>query len=115
VSFAAITLYVASHRVLIVVSIYFVIDSVRILLDTPSCVCVCVCVCVWCVCVCVCVCVCANLIMKLRFQTSFYMPLSSYCFTPNMLWKGFVLNVNDISFIREKRISLYISASNSTK
>jgi hypothetical protein len=36
VSFAAITLYVASQRVLIVVSVYFVIDSVRKLLDTPS-------------------------------------------------------------------------------
>jgi hypothetical protein len=34
VSFAAITLYVASQRVFIVV--YFVIDSVRKLLDTPS-------------------------------------------------------------------------------
>jgi hypothetical protein len=36
VSFAAITLHVASQRVLIVVSIYFVIDSVRKFLDTPS-------------------------------------------------------------------------------
>jgi hypothetical protein len=36
VSFAAITLCVASERVLIVVSVYFVIDSVRKLLDTPS-------------------------------------------------------------------------------
>jgi hypothetical protein len=36
VSFAAITLCVASQRVFIVVSIYFVIDSVRQLLDTPS-------------------------------------------------------------------------------
>jgi hypothetical protein len=36
VSFAAITLCVASQRVFIVVSIYFVIDSVRKLLDTPS-------------------------------------------------------------------------------
>jgi hypothetical protein len=35
VSFAAITLYVASQRVFIVV-VYFVIDSVRKLLDTPS-------------------------------------------------------------------------------
>jgi hypothetical protein len=35
VSFAAITLCVASQRVFIVV--YFVIDSVRKLLDTPSC------------------------------------------------------------------------------
>jgi hypothetical protein len=35
VSFAAITLCVASHRVFIVV-VYFVIDSVRKLLDTPS-------------------------------------------------------------------------------
>jgi len=35
VSFAAITLCVASQRVFIVVSIYFVIDSVRKLLDTP--------------------------------------------------------------------------------
>jgi hypothetical protein len=35
VSFAAITLYVASQRVFIVV-IYFVIDSVRKLVDTPS-------------------------------------------------------------------------------
>jgi hypothetical protein len=35
VSFATITLYVASQRVLIVVA-YFVIDSVRKLLDTPS-------------------------------------------------------------------------------
>jgi len=36
VSFASITLYVASQRVFIVVSVYFVIDSVRKLLDTPS-------------------------------------------------------------------------------
>jgi hypothetical protein len=36
VSFAAITLCVASERVFVVVSIYFVIDSVRKLLDTPS-------------------------------------------------------------------------------
>jgi hypothetical protein len=36
VSFAAITLCVASQRVFIVVSAYFVIDSVRKLLDTPS-------------------------------------------------------------------------------
>jgi hypothetical protein len=35
VSFAAITLRVASERVFIVV-VYFVIDSVRKLLDTPS-------------------------------------------------------------------------------
>jgi hypothetical protein len=35
VSFAAITLFVASQRVFIVVSVYFVIDSVRKLLDTP--------------------------------------------------------------------------------
>jgi len=34
-SFAAMTLYVASQRVFIVV-VYFVIDSVRKLLDTPS-------------------------------------------------------------------------------
>jgi hypothetical protein len=36
VSFAAITLCVASQRVFIVVSVYFVIDSDRKLLDTPS-------------------------------------------------------------------------------
>jgi hypothetical protein len=36
VSFAAITLCVASQRVFIVVSVHFVIDSVRKLLDTPS-------------------------------------------------------------------------------
>jgi hypothetical protein len=36
VSFAAITLCVVFQRVFIVVSIYFVIDSVRKLLDTPS-------------------------------------------------------------------------------
>jgi hypothetical protein len=36
VSFAAITLSDASQRVFIVVSVYFVIDSVRKLLDTPS-------------------------------------------------------------------------------
>jgi hypothetical protein len=36
VSFAAITLCVASQRVFIVVSLYFVVDSVRKLLDTPS-------------------------------------------------------------------------------
>jgi hypothetical protein len=35
VSFAAITLCIASQRVFIVVSLYFVIDSVRKLLDTP--------------------------------------------------------------------------------
>jgi hypothetical protein len=37
VSFAAITLCVASQRVFIVVSVYFVIDLVRKLLDAPSC------------------------------------------------------------------------------
>jgi len=36
VSFAAITLCVVSHRVFIVLSVYFVIVSVRNLLDTPS-------------------------------------------------------------------------------
>jgi hypothetical protein len=36
VSFAAITLCIASQQVFIVVSVYFVIDSVRKLLDTPS-------------------------------------------------------------------------------
>jgi len=36
VSFAAITLLFASQRVFVVVSVYFVIDSVRKLLDTPS-------------------------------------------------------------------------------
>jgi hypothetical protein len=36
VSFAAITLCVASERVFIVVSVYFLIDSVRKLLVTPS-------------------------------------------------------------------------------
>jgi hypothetical protein len=36
VSFAAITLYVASQRVFIVVSVYFVIDSVRKFLNTLS-------------------------------------------------------------------------------
>jgi hypothetical protein len=35
VSFGAITLCVASQRELIVVSLYFVIDSVRKLLDSP--------------------------------------------------------------------------------
>jgi hypothetical protein len=36
VRFAALTLCIASQRVFIVVSVYFVIDSVRKLLDTPS-------------------------------------------------------------------------------
>jgi hypothetical protein len=36
VSFAAIALCVASERVFIVIGLYFVIDSVRKLLDTPS-------------------------------------------------------------------------------
>jgi hypothetical protein len=36
VCFATITLCVASQQVFIVVSLYFVIDSVRKLLDTPS-------------------------------------------------------------------------------
>jgi len=36
VSFPAITLCVVSHRVFIVVAVYFVIDSVPKLLDTPS-------------------------------------------------------------------------------
>jgi hypothetical protein len=35
-SFAAITRFVASQRVFIVVSVYFVMDSVQKLLDTPS-------------------------------------------------------------------------------
>jgi hypothetical protein len=55
VGFAAITICFASQRVFIVVRVYFVIDSVRKLLDTPSYVrvyiyiyiCVCVCVCVF--------------------------------------------------------------------
>jgi hypothetical protein len=38
VSFAAITLCVASQRMLSFVSVYFVIDSIRKLLDTPSCI-----------------------------------------------------------------------------
>jgi hypothetical protein len=46
VSFAAITLRVTSQLVFIIVNVYFVIDSIRKLLDTPSFVCVCVCVCV---------------------------------------------------------------------
>jgi hypothetical protein len=36
VSFATITLCIASQQVFLVVSIYFVIDLVRKLLDTPS-------------------------------------------------------------------------------
>jgi uncharacterized membrane protein len=36
VSFAAITLYVTSQRVFIVAVVYFVIESIRQLLDTPS-------------------------------------------------------------------------------
>jgi hypothetical protein len=36
VSFAAITLCVASERVFIVVSVYFVTDSVRKLMDKPA-------------------------------------------------------------------------------
>jgi hypothetical protein len=36
VSFAAVTLFVASQRVFIVVAVHFVIDSVRKLLDTVS-------------------------------------------------------------------------------
>jgi hypothetical protein len=36
-SFAAITLFVACQRVFTVASVHFVIDSVRKLLDTPSC------------------------------------------------------------------------------
>jgi hypothetical protein len=36
VSFAAVTFCVASQQVFIVVSVYFVIDSVRKLLDSPS-------------------------------------------------------------------------------
>jgi hypothetical protein len=36
VSFADITLYVALQRVFVIVSVYFVIDSVRKRLDTPS-------------------------------------------------------------------------------
>jgi len=36
VSFAAITTYVAFQRVFIVVSVYFLIGSVRIVLNTPS-------------------------------------------------------------------------------
>jgi hypothetical protein len=35
-SFATITLCVASQQVFIIVVVYFVIDSVRKLLDTPS-------------------------------------------------------------------------------
>jgi hypothetical protein len=36
VSFTAVTFYIASQRVFIVVSVYFIIDLVRLLLDTPS-------------------------------------------------------------------------------
>jgi hypothetical protein len=36
VSFAAVALHVVSQRVIRKVSVYFVIDSVRKLLDTPS-------------------------------------------------------------------------------
>jgi hypothetical protein len=36
VSFAAITLCVASQRVFIIVNVHFVIDTVRELFDTPS-------------------------------------------------------------------------------
>jgi hypothetical protein len=36
VSFAAITLYVACQRVFIIVSVHFVLELVRKLLDTPS-------------------------------------------------------------------------------
>jgi hypothetical protein len=36
VSFAAITFFVVSQQVIPKVSVYFVIDSVRKLLDTPS-------------------------------------------------------------------------------
>jgi hypothetical protein len=36
VSFAAITLSIASQRVFIVVAVYFVIDSVRKRFDAPS-------------------------------------------------------------------------------
>jgi hypothetical protein len=43
VSFVAITLCVASQLEFLAV-VYFVIDSVRKLFNTPSCVCVCVCV-----------------------------------------------------------------------
>jgi len=39
VSFVAITLCVTSQRVFIAVSVYFIMDSARKLLDTPSCVC----------------------------------------------------------------------------
>jgi hypothetical protein len=38
VIFANITLFIVSQRVFVVVSVYFVIDSVRELFDTPSCV-----------------------------------------------------------------------------
>jgi hypothetical protein len=59
VSFAAIILYVASQRVFIFVSVYFVIDAVRTLLDIPSymyllCFCVCICICIMYVCMLVC-------------------------------------------------------------
>jgi hypothetical protein len=39
VSFATMTLFVASQRVFIVVSVYFIINSIRKLLDTPSYIC----------------------------------------------------------------------------
>jgi hypothetical protein len=61
VSFVAINLCVGSQRVFIVVSVYFVIDSVRKLSDTPSYVCVCVCVCMYYVCMYVCMYVCVVL------------------------------------------------------
>jgi hypothetical protein len=48
VSFAAITLCISSQRVFIVVSVYFVIDSVRKLLDILSYVYVKLLLCAWC-------------------------------------------------------------------
>jgi hypothetical protein len=80
VGFVAITFCVASQRVFIVVSVYFVIDSVRKLLGTwiypraRPCVCVCLCVCM-CVCVCVCVILTFNVSRSGRCDNNGNLPL----------------------------------------
>jgi hypothetical protein len=69
VSFAAITLCVASQRMFIVVSVYFVVDSFRKLMDTPSYICICVYVCMgiyecmYYICIYVCIYVCMYVCM----------------------------------------------------
>jgi len=70
VSFAAITLCIASQLVFIVVNVYFILDLVRKLLDTLSYMCVRVCVYAYCVCIYVHMYVCMYVCMYVSIATN---------------------------------------------